>query len=314
MKQKIKILRILFTAFLMAYASWLMAGNWIVPDVGKPVVAPFRFSPETLLKGSDIYQKNCKSCHGDPTKSNFAAIDPSPGDPASDKFQKDTDGELFYKITTGRGAMQQFKNVLPEDERWALVAYIRSFHPGYVQPEPAVTTGQGRGPRAELNVAFDSVSGKVLVHVTRVDEGQSVPVNNAEVIFFVKRFFGNMRVGDAIRTGHNGQAGFSPAEELPGDREGNITLIAQLDEKSGYGDARQEIVVPLGKPVQWVSLTGPRAMWNVNQNAPVWLIFAYSLTVIGVLITLLYILFRIRKIYLLGSPADENDKNKQVEH
>ena len=39
--------------------------------------------------------------------------------------QSDTDGELFWKITNGRGAMPAWRQ-LPETERWQIVNYIRT--------------------------------------------------------------------------------------------------------------------------------------------------------------------------------------------
>ena len=48
-----------------------------------------------------------------------------PADWTSDKVQKQTDGEIFWKLSNGRGAMPPWKS-LPEKERWELVSYIRS--------------------------------------------------------------------------------------------------------------------------------------------------------------------------------------------
>jgi mono/diheme cytochrome c family protein len=39
--------------------------------------------------------------------------------------QSETDGELFWKISTGRGAMPPWKH-LPEKDRWEIVNYIRT--------------------------------------------------------------------------------------------------------------------------------------------------------------------------------------------
>ena len=50
---------------------------------------------------------------------------PKPADWTSSKVAAETDGELFWKISNGRGAMPPWKH-LPEDQRWSLVNYIRS--------------------------------------------------------------------------------------------------------------------------------------------------------------------------------------------
>src|SRR5260370_21458441 len=37
-----------------------------------------------------------------------------------------TDGEIFYQITEGRRPMPSFKTRLSQDQRWALVLFVRS--------------------------------------------------------------------------------------------------------------------------------------------------------------------------------------------
>jgi Cytochrome C oxidase, cbb3-type, subunit III len=43
----------------------------------------------------------------------------------SSRVASEADGEIFWKMSNGRGAMPPWKH-LPEDQRWALVNYIRS--------------------------------------------------------------------------------------------------------------------------------------------------------------------------------------------
>ena len=49
----------------------------------------------------------------------------APADWTSAKLAKETDGELFWKISNGRGPMPPWKH-LPDQERWELVNYIRT--------------------------------------------------------------------------------------------------------------------------------------------------------------------------------------------
>jgi mono/diheme cytochrome c family protein len=53
------------------------------------------------------------------------ALNPKPADWTSRRVQDESDGELFWKITTGRGPMPAWRH-LPEADRWALVRYIRT--------------------------------------------------------------------------------------------------------------------------------------------------------------------------------------------
>ena len=54
-----------------------------------------------------------------------AGLQPKPMDWSSAAVQSDTDGELFWKITNGRGSMPAWRQ-LPETERWQVVNYIRT--------------------------------------------------------------------------------------------------------------------------------------------------------------------------------------------
>jgi mono/diheme cytochrome c family protein len=49
------------------------------------------------------------------------------GDFSSAAFQAQTDGELYYKTTYGKGEMPAYEKKVPaENDRWALVAYMRT--------------------------------------------------------------------------------------------------------------------------------------------------------------------------------------------
>ena len=82
-------------------------------------------------KGTELGQKsvetNCVPCHGPGGKGDgpaAAALTPKPANWTSDKVKKETDGELFWKLSNGRGPMPPWKH-LPEKERWQIVNYIR---------------------------------------------------------------------------------------------------------------------------------------------------------------------------------------------
>jgi mono/diheme cytochrome c family protein len=289
---------------LMVPGLRLLADEWIVPPDKKAEVAPFKFTEETREKGAAIFTKNCQQCHGEPTKANWANIQPAPGDPASERFRKLTDGELFYKITNGKSPMPQFMNILSEEERWDVISYIRSFHPGYVQPNPEQAVAAAHGGHSTLVMSPDTVPYTLRFAVTNTKGDVVTPAANAGIKVFVKRYFGMFQAG-TVKTDNNGLALFTFQDTIPGDEMGRLIVEARLDENSGYGYAEASDTVPFGKPTHWVSLTDARAMWNIRAKAPVWLVLAYTLSVMGVFSTLFYIFFRIRKIYILGR-SDES--------
>jgi mono/diheme cytochrome c family protein len=86
--------------------------------------------PSIATVGKDLYNKNCKSCHGskglgDGTKSaSLKTLIPSF---AEKKFKAQADGDIYFQSFVGRDEMPNFeKKILDEADRWAVVAYIKS--------------------------------------------------------------------------------------------------------------------------------------------------------------------------------------------
>jgi mono/diheme cytochrome c family protein len=109
-------------------ASAQAQAPWEAPAAEKAKKNPSPSDAKTVEQGKKVAQINCASCHGAMGKGDgvaAAGLSPKPADWTSKKVQAESDGEIFWKISTGRGAMPSWKH-LPEAERWALVRYIRS--------------------------------------------------------------------------------------------------------------------------------------------------------------------------------------------
>ena len=112
---------------LLAGLVWAQT-PWTAPGPEKSKKSPIPSSPKVVQQGQKVAQVNCVSCHGKSGKGDGAAavaLNPKPADWTSKKVQEESDGEIFWKITTGRGAMPSWRH-LPESDRWALVQYIRT--------------------------------------------------------------------------------------------------------------------------------------------------------------------------------------------
>ena len=120
------LIAVIITASLFSFA--LEQGPWVVADKDKAVKNPVKSSADNLEEGKALYTKHCKACHGskglgDGPKGKSVKGDL--GDFSSATFQKQTDGELFYKIKTGRADMPDFKKIT-DDEIWAVVLHMRT--------------------------------------------------------------------------------------------------------------------------------------------------------------------------------------------
>ena len=101
---------------------------WVAPEAEKARKNPLASDAKAIKQGEKIAKTNCASCHGPKGKGDGAAsvaLNPKPADWTSAKVQSESDGEIFWKISNGRGAMPPWKH-LAENDRWALIRYIRS--------------------------------------------------------------------------------------------------------------------------------------------------------------------------------------------
>jgi len=286
--------RIILILSILVNASIAFTQQWEVPADKKAKVAPLLFNAETVKKGEAIFKQNCQMCHGEPTKSNYTKLTPLPGDPASANYQNQTDGSMFYKITTGRGPMPQFKDVLKEEERWFVISYIRSFNKNYVQPSPEGAKSSVELPKVTIETKYNKEANQLSVTIRDL---KNIPLSNIEVIVAVKRYFGNLPIGESIATNEKGVATFNLPTDVPGDKKGNLDLVVKLNSEKA-GDIKKTITLAIGIPTDKPSLTEKRALWNTSGMAPIWLILTYSIVVITIwslIIFIIYKLYRLRK-------------------
>ncbi len=104
--------------------------QWQAPAETKNVVNPLKITPEVMKQGKQLYMYKCEQCHGAEGKGNGGFNDPKwkqSTNLASEMVQANTDGELFYKVSTNRDRHPATKILYKEEERWAIVAFLRTF-------------------------------------------------------------------------------------------------------------------------------------------------------------------------------------------
>ena len=109
---------------------------WVAPASADTIKNPFRENMEaSLAKGKGLYIQYCSICHGVKGKGDGiagAGLNPRPADHSSEKVQSQTDGALYWKMTTGRPPMASYEKDLTAVQRWQLVCYIRTLRKGAV--------------------------------------------------------------------------------------------------------------------------------------------------------------------------------------
>lgn len=104
------------------------SGQWIASASANKLKNPFADNAQATIEGKKIFTVQCAICHGDKGIGDGKAggsLNPKPANLTSEKVKNQSDGALFWKITTGNSPMPSYKLILTEEKRWQLVNYIR---------------------------------------------------------------------------------------------------------------------------------------------------------------------------------------------
>ena len=288
---KIRIPYILTALLMLSFA--VSAQDWIVPDDQKNIANPLPYNLDNVKKGKELFLKNCKSCHGDPGKNNALPLVPPPVDITSEKMQKNSEGEIFYKITNGRGTMPQFKATISDDDRWRIVNYIQNFNPA---KQPLLVNAPAA--KAKLLASVNEQERKVEVFAEYMVNGVYNRLPNTEITISAKKYFGNIGIGK-VRTDENGRAVFAIPETLIGDEEGFVNIVVALDD-SYIADVVTLEKAKVGQLKQVQKLIQPGILWSTNENIQIWLLLSYIGVTGAAWLTIGYIIFQLLKIRKLG--------------
>lgn len=94
---------------------------------GRELRNPVARNKAMLLKGQKYFNTYCMVCHGPKGEGNGTIVPKFPQPPSlhSDKVRNWSDGRIFHVATVGQGLMPSYSGQLTEEERWAVVNYVR---------------------------------------------------------------------------------------------------------------------------------------------------------------------------------------------
>jgi mono/diheme cytochrome c family protein len=102
---------------------------WSAPAAETQKKNPIAATESALAAGLKIYSKTCAMCHGKTGDADGPAVielNIHPAKLSDPKLANESDGSLFWKITTGRKPMPAYGKRLSETDRWSLINYIRT--------------------------------------------------------------------------------------------------------------------------------------------------------------------------------------------
>ncbi|HSL22493.1 MAG TPA: c-type cytochrome [Vicinamibacterales bacterium] len=106
--------------------------GWTVPSGASEEKNPLTVTPQTLVAGRALFQKNCRRCHGPKGIGDGPDADP---DYMADmdltnpkRAERNPDGVVFHKVWNGRQKpkMPAFKEELTKEQVWTIVSYVQT--------------------------------------------------------------------------------------------------------------------------------------------------------------------------------------------
>jgi mono/diheme cytochrome c family protein len=116
-------------AYAWPKTSAASSRQWKAPAAEAERKNPLAAESRSVSAGKTTYAHDCQSCHGQAGKGDGKEgmdLSPRPADLSSRDVLGQTDGELFWKITTGRKPMPSFRKSLTDEQRWELVNFMRT--------------------------------------------------------------------------------------------------------------------------------------------------------------------------------------------
>jgi len=103
--------------------------KWTAPAAEARKKNPVAVSESSVAAGQKIYLKRCVGCHGKTGNgdgADAADLGIHPAKLSDPLIRKESDGELFWKITIGKKPMPNYGSRLSPTDRWNVINYLRS--------------------------------------------------------------------------------------------------------------------------------------------------------------------------------------------
>jgi hypothetical protein len=127
------------------------------------------------------------------------------------------------------------------------------------------------------------------------------PVEGAEMKVLIKRTFGHINVADELyTTDDNGEVELTFLDTVPGDEEGNITILSTIEDHDELGTLAATAQVKWGVPRRGQGELTKRTLWAPRDLAPWWLLVFPNAMIAAVWGVIIYLAFQLRRISRLG--------------
>ena len=133
----------------------------------------------------------------------------------------------------------------------------------------------------------------VILSASKKENGNNVPLSGEVITVYVPRMFSLLSIGE-VTLDDNGSGTLEFPSDLPGDKEGNFTVIAKIEEHADYGNIEKTATISWGTKPKFTDQAGHRALWT--KTAPKWMVYTLTILLSGVWAHYLYALICLIRI------------------
>ena len=111
------------------------------------------------------------------------------------------------------------------------------------------------------------------------ENGKEKAMSGEAVKIYVPRMFSLLPVSE-LTLDETGKASVEFPSDMPGDKEGNLTILAKFEENPTFGNVEKRETLKWGVPTDYSVPKTHRALWT--KTAPKWMIYTLSVLLAGV--------------------------------
>jgi hypothetical protein len=163
----------------------------------------------------------------------------------------------------------------------------------------------------KLNMTLTEVDSIKTISVTaeKFQSGRMVPVSSEKLPVYVPRMFSLLPIGE-ITLDETGKGSVEFPADLPGDKNGNITIICRFEEHPEFGNVETRKSLEWGVPATSSTHSSHRALWT--KTAPKWMIYTLSILLTGVWGHYLFAIISLIRIRIDAKRKEEEDNYGKV--
>ncbi len=139
---------------------------------------------------------------------------------------------------------------------------------------------------------IDSIK-TVFVKAFMIDSlGVETLAEEADIIIAVKGMLSNMRIAEESL--ESGEFEFEFPTDIPGDEDGDLTVIVSIQDNDDFGNVFQEKTIKWGTHVKMPVMKEKNTLWS--EAAPLWMYIVLTILLVGVWANYLYTVINLFKI------------------